>query len=146
MNTIAEVSKDTLQIESYLKTLNPGQKVLYLTIQNETGVIMNLRGKQFMRSALNRLKLEYTCIHGQGIELCSPVNATGIIANKVIKIDKAVKRAGKTTKRVANQFYDQLSDSDKQHVNVVASIFGAIQGYSKNAKLLFKKEATIAIN
>lgn len=139
-NTIAEVSKETLLIEAYLKTLNPGEKVLYATIQKETGVPMNDRGKQFMRTALNRLHLEYTCIHGQGIELCSPVNATGIIAHKVIRIDKAVKRAGKTTKRVTTQFYDKLSDVDKQHVNVVASIFGALQGYAKNARLLFRKE------
>ena len=140
MNTIAEVSKETLKIEAYLKSLNPGDKALYVTIQNETGVKMNLRGKQFMRSALNRLKLEYSCIHGQGIELCSPINATGIIAHKVIRIDKAVKRAGKTTKRITGQFYDLLSDADKQHVNVVHSILVPLMSYAKNARLLFKKE------
>jgi len=146
MNTIAEVSKETLQIEAFLKTFNPGEKILYQTIENETKVRMDNKGKQFMRSALNRLKLEYTCIHGQGIELCSPINATGIIAHKVIRVDKAVKRADKTTKRVTSQFYNQLSDADKQHVNVVASIFGALRGYATNARLLFKKPIQKVIN
>lgn len=146
MNTFAEVSKETLAIEAYLKTLNPGAAVSYHTITKETGVPMDTKGKQYMRTAMNRLKLEYTCIRGVGIELCSPVNATGIIATKVIRIDKAVRRAGKTTKRVTSQFYDQLSESDKQHVNVVASIFGALQGYSRNARLLFQKERPKAIN
>ena len=139
-NTIAEVSKETLQIEAYIKTLNPGEKVFYEIIAKETGVPMDLRGKQFMRSALNRLKIEYSCIHGQGIELASHINATGLIAHKVIKIDKAVKRAGKTTNRITHQFYDQLSEIDQKQVNYVASIFGAISQYSKNARLLFRKE------
>jgi len=146
MNTVAEVSKETLVIEAFLKTFNPGEKILYQTIENETKVRMDNRGKQFMRTALNRLKIEYTCIHGFGIELCSAKNATGIIAHRVIRIDKAVKRAGKTTKRVTNQFYDQLSDSEKQHVNVWGSIFTFIHDYSKNARLLFQKPVNKVIN
>lgn len=145
-NTIAEVSKETLLIEAYLKTLNPGEKIPYVILEKETGVKMTNRGKQFMRSALHRLKLEYTCIHGVGIELCSPINATGIIAHKVIRIDKAVKRANKTTKHVSDQFYDQLSDEAKLHVNFVRSALAPITSYSKGARLFFQKPTLKSIN
>ena len=146
MNTTFEVSKQTLKIEAYLKTLNPGQKVSYKEIESESGVTMNDRGKQFMRSALNRLKIEYSCIRGNGIELCDEISATGMIARRVIKIDSAVRRADKTTKRVTTQFYSKLSENDKQHVNVVASIFGAIRAYSQNARMMFKRPDQRAIN
>lgn len=143
---IAEVSKETLKIEAFLKTLNSGQKVSYAEIEKESGVTMNNRGKQFMRSALHRLKVEYSCIRGQGIELCDEINATSMIADKVVKVDKAVKRAEKTTKHVTNQFYNKLSEDDKQHVNVVAAIFGSLRAYATNARLLFKKEPPRIIN
>jgi hypothetical protein len=137
--TFAEVSKETLKIEAFLKTFNPGQTITYKEIEKETSVRMDNRGKAFMRTALKRLNLEYSCIRGEGIELCSPFNATSMIACKVIRVDKAVRRAEKTTKRVTSQFYKDLSEQDKQHVNVVASIFGALRGYATNARLLFKR-------
>lgn len=139
MKSIAEVSKETLKIEAFLKTSTPGQTIPYAEIEKETGVSMDTRGKGFMRTALHRLKLEYSCIRGQGIELCSEINATSMIANKVIRVDHAVRRAEKTTRNVTTQFYNKLSEQDKRHVNVVASIFGALRGYSQNARLLFRK-------
>ena len=145
-NTIAEVSKETLVLEAFLKNFHPGDKITYETIEAETKIIMSNRGKGFMRTALNRLNMEYSCIRGVGIELGSPQNATGLIANRVVKIDKSIKRAGKTTKRVTDQFYDKLSMEDKQHVNVWSSIFSFINGYSRNARLLFQKPVRKAIN
>jgi len=146
MNTIAEVSRETLLIEAYLKNLNSGDKIPYAILEKETKVKMDNRGKQFMRSAMRRLKLEYTCIRGIGIELCSAINATGIIAHKVIGIDKAVKRANKTTKNVINQFDEQLSNEDRLHVYTVRSMLAPITSYSKSARLFFQKPDRKSIN
>lgn len=134
-----KASEHTLMIEAYLKTLNAGDRVSYETIAQESAVPMDTKGKSYLRTAANRLNIEYSSIRGQGIELCSEMNATGMIATRVQRIDKSVKRADKTTKRVTDQFYEKLSNEDKQHVNVVASMFGAIRAYSNNARLLFKK-------
>jgi hypothetical protein len=138
MKTIAEVSRETLLIEAYLRTLQPGMFVPYTDIEHETGVPMDLKGKGYMRTAMNRLKTEYTCVRGKGITLADQLNATSIIAHKVIRIDSAVNRAAKTTKRISNQFYDLLNANDQQHVNVLEATFGAIKTYALAAKRIFK--------
>lgn len=140
MKTIAEVAQETLQIEEYLKTISAGEKIKYTTIQAATGVKMGNKGKGYMRSALNRLKLEYSAIRGWGIELCSATNATSMIAHKVIRIDNAVKKATKTTKRVSDQFFDELSQPERLHVTTLRSIFSYMHDYAKNAKLIFREQ------
>lgn len=144
--TIAEISDEALKIEAVLKTLPAGHVVSYKELEELSGVKMNLQGKGFMRTALNRLKLEYTVIHGEGIELASPDNSTRIIATRVIKIDNAVKKAEKTVKNVNNQFFEQLNDIEKKNVAYLGALFGTIRQYSQSAKTFFKKEQPKVIN
>lgn len=146
MKTIAEVSKETLQIENVLKTLPPGTIVTYQELQDQSGVKMDGKGKSYLRTATNRLKLQYSPIRGIGIKLCCPETATSIIASKVIGIDNKVKKAAKSTKIIQEKFYDKLSPADQQHVNIVSSVFGFIRSYSQSAKkqLFTKEKHTIA--
>lgn len=146
MNTIAEVSKETLRIENVLKTCKPGEFLSYANITNLSGVKMDNRGKQFLRTALNRLKLEYSPVMGKGIELAGPMNAIGIVSKRVIKIDNSVKRAEKTTKRVTNQFYDQLGEHEQKNINYLGAVFASLRAYSQSAKTFFKRTEHKAIN
>jgi hypothetical protein len=146
MKTIAEISKETVAIESFLKTCKPGEKIPYLVLEKETNVKMDTRGKAFLRSAMRRLRLEYSCIRGHGIELCSPKNATSIIAYKIIGVDRSVRRAHKTTRHVSDQFYHQLADDDKRQVAIAQSILSPIMTYAKGARMLFAKPVHKAIN
>ena len=57
--TIAEVSKETLIIEAYLRDLSEGHFLLYTTLERECKVEMGVKGKSYLRTALRRLKLEY---------------------------------------------------------------------------------------
>jgi hypothetical protein len=146
MNTIAEVSKQTLLIESALKDSKSGEFITYKKIESITGVKMDNKGKSYLRTALNRLKLEYSPVRGEGIELASPENSIALVSKRVIKIDNSVKRAEKTTKRITNQFYDKLSEAEQKNVNYLSAVFGSLRAYSQSAKLFFKKTEHKAIN
>lgn len=146
MNTISEVSKQTLQIESVLKAAKPGDFITYKNLEILSGVKMDNKGKGYMRTALNRLKLEYSPRMGEGIELASPENSISIVSKRVIKIDNSVKRAEKTTKRVTNQFYDKLTEHEQKNVNYLSAVFASLRAYSQSAKTFFKKTENKAIN
>lgn len=146
METFKEPSAETLKIENALKVTRPGEFISYKNIEQFTGVRMDNRGKGFLRTALNRLRLEYTPLKGKGIQLASAETAIAIVSRRVIKIDNSVKRAEKTTKRISNQFYDKLSEPEQKTVNFLSSIFSALRSYSRSAKTFFKKEEHKAIN
>ena len=146
MHTIAEVSKQTLQIENVLEKAKAGDFITYKNLEILSGVKMNNRGKGYMRTALNRLKIEYTPIRGEGIELASPENSISIVSRRVIKIDNSVKRAEETTKRVTEQFYDQLSENEQKNVNYLSAVFASLRAYSTSAKIFFKKTQEKVIN
>lgn len=146
MNTIAQASSQTLKIENVLKAYKPGEFIPYKNIESLTGVKMDNKGKGYLRTALNRLKLEYSPVSGQGIELASAQNAIVIVSKRVIKIDNSVKRAEKTTKRITNQFYNDLPEHDQKNVNYLSAVFAALSAYSKSAKTFFKRTEYKPIN
>lgn len=144
--TIAEVSKQTLRIEGVLKTFRPGEYIPYHTIEQLSGVRMDHKGKGYLRTALNRLRIEYSPVIGKGIELASPTNAISIVSKRVIRIDNSVKKAEKTTRRVTDQFYNQLTEAEQNNVNFIGSAFAAIRLYSQSAKKFFQKPEHKPIN
>lgn len=146
MNTIAEVSKQALKIESVLRSAKPGDFITYKNLEVLSGVKMDNKGKGYMRTALNRLKLEYSPVIGEGIQLASPESAISIVSKRVIKIDNSVKRAEKTTKRVTGQFYDKLTEHEQRNVNYLSAVFASLRAYSQSAKMFFKKTEHKSIN
>lgn len=139
-NSIAEVSKETLQLEAYFKEKEPGEFVPYKEIEQETGVLMDYRGKGFIKTALNRLDKEYTTRKGQGIELASAENGMSIVINRLVRINNAVKRGDKTTRNIQNEFLMQMSDQDKKRVLFCASVFGAIRLAAEQGRVMFAKK------
>ena len=144
--TVAQISQEALRIEAIVRTLQPGEFIEYSKLEELTGVKMDTKGKQYLRTAFNRLKMEYTPVIGSGIEIAGPTNATQIIAKRVIKIDRSVRKAERTVKRISDSHYDQLSEPDKKHVNFVGALLSAVRTYSQNAKAFFKKDTPRAIN
>lgn len=138
-NSIAEISAETLRIEEELKLFNPGQRISYHDLEKRTGVKMNYKGKQYLRAALRRSKLEYMCIYGEGIELASENTATTIISHKLVRIDNSVKRGEKTYKNVSNQFYDKLSPIEQKQINFVGAAFGAIRLAANNSRQMIRE-------
>lgn len=138
--SIAEVSTETLKLESYLKDKEAGEFVSYNQITSDTGVIMDYRGKGFLRTALHRLGREYSTHTGQGIELASPENSMNIVTNRLVRINNAVKRGDRTTRNIQRDFLMQMSEQDKKRILFCASIFGAIRLAAEQGRQLFSKK------
>lgn len=143
MKTIQDVSKETLKIEAYLSDKPEGQFLSYKEIQQETNVQMNERGKQFLRRAMKRLKLEYECIRGAGIKLASENSATTIVVHRLARIDNAVKKGEKTHKVIKNQFYERLTDTEKKGLDLFGYAFAAIRAGANYGKKLLKAKVEL---
>jgi hypothetical protein len=140
MKTIADVSHETLVIEAILRELKPGDFISYEELESLSGVPMNIKGKSYMRTAARRLKIEFTTKRGVGIVTASPKNSCSIIAESVTRIDNSVFRAQKRNKNIINQFYDEMNDKDQKVVNKAAQELGTMRCFSRETKLIFKKE------
>lgn len=145
--SIAEVSKDTLKIEGVLSTLSHGDYISYGDLANKSGVSMDNKGKSYLRTALKRLKLDYTTIKGEGIELEGKNNQTAILAGGIIKMDRAVKRTNKQFKQAPEKpYFKDQSMQDKTFILSTGAILGAISENSKKAKVFFPKPPTKKIS
>ena len=141
--SIAEISEESLKLISFFNDRQPGEEISYTEIEQGSGVRMDTRGKAFMRTALKRLGREYATHKGRGIELASPKNGLAIIANKVIKIDNAVKRGERTTRNIQRAFINVMDERDKRAVLFLVAGFGAIRLAAEQARVAFsnKKQA-----
>lgn len=140
MRSIQEVSQETLKIENYLRSKKYGDYISYKDIESNTNVTMNNRGKSFLRTALKRLKYEYLCIRGEGIEIASVDSTMKVMTHKLVKVDNAVKRAEKTHNNLS-VFYTELSIEDQKRINFVGAAFGAIRLAAQNGKRMLKENA-----
>lgn len=140
MKTIQEVSQETLKIESFLNEKKPGDFISYKDIHNNTDVEMNNRGKSFMRTATKRLKLEYSVVRGEGIELASPGTTISIMTHKLVRIDNAVKRGEKSYNNLI-PFYNELNEDEQKKINFVGAAFGAIRLAASNGKKMLANKS-----
>ena len=137
--TIAEVSKETLTIEAYLRDLPEGHILYFGELEKECNVEMNEKGKSYLRTALKRLDLEYSCIWGEGIRLADVSIASDIIVTKLSKISNAVKRGQKTYNHISEKFYDRLTQDEQRQIIFIGSGFAAIQLAVENGRRVLKQ-------
>jgi hypothetical protein len=151
MNGIAEVAKETLLIEKYVGTLNPGERLLYRNIEKETGIKMDQKGKASLRSSLRRLKLNYTRLRspdkGLGYILACPENSVGIVVENVMRVDKGIKKTHKVTVALKEKFYNQLNDIDQKSMDFVHRETGAMLAFARLiTKGVYAKDKPKVIN
>lgn len=138
--TIAEVSEDTLKLQAYLEKQKNGAELSYMRIEHDTGVVMDSRGKGYLRTALRRAKLESSTERNVGIVLADSKNAMGIIVNKLQKIDRTVKRGEKTHKNIQEQFFHSLTPEKQREILYIGAVFGAIRVAAENGKVIYSKK------
>lgn len=138
--TIAEVSEQTLKIEAFLRDQKKGTRLSYDYIQHRTGVIMDKRGKQYLRTALRRAGLESATEKGYGIVLADEENAMAIVANRLKKIDRTVHRGEKTHKTIQQQFFDSLPQDKQKEILYIGAVFGAIRVAAENGRVVYSNK------
>jgi len=137
--TIAKVSDNTLKLQSIMENFHPGDELSFNNIEHDSGVKMNERGKQYLRTACKRAKIEYSSIRGVGIKLADPRTTMQILSHRLIKVDNSVKRADKSHKNLQEKFFSQLTIKEQKDRLYIGSVFGAIRAASNNAKLIYGK-------
>ena len=132
-----EPSEETLKLIDLFSKAEDGSYWKYEDIERATDVVMDNKGKERMRSALNHLKQDYRVERAEGIELAGVKNVMHITTNKTERVRSAIKNADKTSGRLFVKFYDQLPDPDRQRMAAVASLLGAVSAMSAGLKKLY---------
>lgn len=139
MQTLAKISEESLTLVNYLKSVEHGQILSYQQIEQDTGVKMSTQaGKSYLRTACKKLRREYSCIRGVGIQLMGADNATTLIVGRLVRIDNAVKRGERTYNNVSVAFYNELPPAEQRQINFVGAAFGAIRVAAENGKYYLK--------
>ena len=125
--TFADVSEDTLAIESYLRSLKPGSTATYAEIHKATGVWMDFSGKAKIRSAAKRANIVYTTTRNVGIQLSDEENGVPILADRLVRVDNATKRAEKIAATIYEQHGAKMTEENKATTIGVIAIFGTIR-------------------
>jgi hypothetical protein len=144
MKTIQEVSKETLKIENYLRTLDEGTCISYDEIHKQTGVRMDTKGKSYLRTAMKRCGYQYLCKPGNGVELASPESAMTITAHSLVKVDGAVRKSAKTTKSLYERFADRMEETAKKQLGYIVAFHAAIRTQSINMKRMVRERISLA--
>jgi len=136
---IAEVSADTLKLQAFIEGRKPGDEITFVTVEEVTGVKMDLSGRAKLRTAIKRAKREYSALKGEGVKLADAGMVMPLLASSLIKIDRSVKRGSKRQKTLQSQFFDALSPEEQHNILFCGAVFGAIRIAAENGKLLYKK-------
>lgn len=135
--SLAQVSEETLLIQAWLCEQLPGTRWTYTEIESCTGVQMDMKGKERLRSAARRAQVEYACIPGRGIELASPDNGVQILAGKLSRMYTAVKRGDRCHRNIQEKFQDGMTAENKQQMLLVGAAFGAIRAATEGGRRLY---------
>lgn len=144
MKSIQEVSKQTLLIQNYLMDYPKDQKLTYSDLEIATGVKMDNQGKQFLRSALKRMKMPYVCIKGEGIEFTNTKTALSIAAHDAKGLLVKIKGARKRVTQVLSICGDQLPDVDRSKLQYTGATYGSLELSAKQSTMVYGKPQLIA--
>ena len=135
-----EIEAKIARLVDYFDGLADGEEILWIRIEADTGISMDVAGKgrDYARKALRRLKRPYESIPKEGIRLSSPETAMTIVNKGFTRIDGAVRVADRTQRQLQERHLEKMSPQDQQKMIVSAGFFGAVRAFAKqaSAKLL----------
>jgi hypothetical protein len=140
-----EPSKELAMLKGFFEAIPKGAYLTYVEIADKSGVEMDARGKQVLRSALHSLRREYRCDRGVGIELESEKNAMHIVTGRVKRVSSSLKRADKTATRMTERYVAQLPKDDRDRLLATASLFGAIKSMAHGLASIYKPKKLLTV-
>ena len=145
-DTFPTVSEQTLQIQAFLEQQPIGAYLSYAEIAEGTGVPMDARGKEFLRSALERAGLERLTFIGEGIELASPTNFQAISKGQLSRVMNAARRGEEMTLNMTTALQTELTPDQRTQLLMQNAVFGAISGTaSAQNKALVNQERPLTV-
>ncbi len=137
MKTKAVLSKESVILSQFLSEQKPGSDLSWAAIEVATGVKMDTLGKGTLRRAAERLRLEYTSNHGYGIVLASAGTALPIVSERLVRIDRAVRRGDRTQQTIQEQFFASLNEDEQKRILFAGAVFGAIRVAAESGRMLY---------
>lgn len=138
-----EPSPEMEALRGWLADAPEGAYVTYVEAEKATGVRMDTRGKQLLRSALRSLDREYRVERGVGIELDSPENTLPIITRRFRAVSNSSKRAAKTTRILYDRHHEKLPEEDRHKVTFAASVLSTMLAMSRALSARYRTQARI---
>lgn len=123
--------KDTMELSSYLNSQQSGKVISYMQIESDTGIVMNLDGKNRLRSAIKLGNILTITHKGVGIEIVSKDTCVEAVSIQFQKIGKAVYRGRCVTQGVISKHFGELDSDTRSTILVADSALGAIQANSE---------------
>ena len=137
MSKIFEPTPEREILESYILTRPPGDRLSWMRIETDTGVVMDSRNKEKLRAAMVKHAIEYLPVPNYGIEIAGGHTGTEVVGRRLVRIDNSVKRGERSTMNILQRFRNDMPDDDRRVVEHTAGVFGAIRVYALNAKKAF---------
>ena len=135
------ITPEYLALVAYVETNRaPGYLLDFRVIEQETGVPMDSRGKQMLRRAIMRTKLEYLAKRNIGCQLADSDTVMEILGHRVMAIDSRVIRADTSERLLQEQFFHSLSVEEQKGILFLGSVFGAIRLAAEQAKQIWGPE------
>lgn len=138
-------SKELAVLKGMLSETPLGAHLTYTDIELKTGIKMNARGKQILRSAFNSLKMSYACDIGVGVWIESDKNTMIRVTGKMKRVSGSIRRADKETTRSVERYGEALPKDDRDRLFAVASVFGAMRAMAKGLAGIYKTPKLLTV-
>lgn len=129
--SVEQRTEQILRLIDYFGGMQDGEEVLWIRIEAETRLAMDMPGRALVRRVLKKLKRPYESLRGEGVRLSAPTNTMAIIKHRFVRIDNAVSRADRTREHLAARHFDQLPPDQQKKMTLLAGFFGAVRAMAK---------------
>lgn len=132
-------SEDFIKLVSFIEDSRAGVLLEYQRVQEQTGVLMDMRGKAKLRNAIIHCGREYALMPTVGYQLAEARLAMPIMTRKFLSIDSRIRRAEKAHEALL-EFRESLTVEERRGFDYAGALFGAIRVAADNGKRLYGRE------
>lgn len=117
----AKISEESLKLRFYIKDKPSGSEILYDEVERDTGIKMDIKGRQRLRSAIVACNREWEVVKDIGYILDSVANTDRIVTHSVKKIHSQVIKTSRVCSNLKH-YVPSLSDEEKKHFTLVETV------------------------
>jgi len=114
------ISEEYKKLLAYIKGKPHGLMMDYSTVQSDTGVVMDIEGRNKLRQAIIRAKRAYLCTPDVGYQLASADNTIAIERRDLKGTVSAVKKMARDV-AIVSEFRMELTETDRQLHDVMGN-------------------------
>jgi hypothetical protein len=125
--SIQEVSRETLVLENFVRTIPPGEQVPFALIEEKTGVRMNQNGKGHLRTAVKRAGRVCAAIRGFGIKMSNEAIVVDIMGAGVKRVRNGMRKIEKNGSLMLEQHGPKMDVRERNTCELTVSAIAAMR-------------------